>query len=217
MITAQGKNTDFIEVDRKLLQKIGFKNTLTEKKDKHGNIKVDEHGQPFLSDMRNDFSNAIRSLRSSSFNEGNSFDESDVHFVVQKTTIDANKKTQKRHGGAGLNKLTLWVRKDMVGKWIHMHEIKGNCKKKRYNGLVYFIHMENNFNVFKIGYTTNLKKRLEMLQTAHPYLLQVYTTIENVSRKKETELHHYFNKKRIRGEWFEITPDMIDFVCNNKK
>ena len=77
--------------------------------------------------------------------------------------------------------------------------------------------MENNFNTFKIGYTTNLKKRLEMLQTAHPYLLQVYTTIENVSRKKETELHHYFNKKRIRGEWFEITPDMIDFVCNNKK
>ena len=169
MITAQDKNTDFIEVDRKLLQKIGFKNILTEKKDKHGNIKVDEHGQPLLYDFRNDFSNAIRSLRSSSFIEGTSLDESDVHFVVQKTTIDANKKTQKRHGGAGLNKLTLWVRKDMVGKWIHMHEIKGNCKKKIYNGLVYFIHMENNFNTFKIGYTTNLRKRTSSILSQKMY------------------------------------------------
>ena len=73
--------------------------------------------------------------------------------------------------------------------------------------------MENNFKVFKIGYTTNLKTRLEDLQVAHPNLLQVYATINNVSRKKETELHMFFHKKHIRGEWFAITPDLIDSIC----
>ena len=71
-------------------------------------------------------------------------------------------------------------------------------------------------NVFKIGYTTNLKKRLEILQTAHYRLLQVYATIENVPRQKETDLHQLFKKKHIRGEWFAITPEIIDTVCKKR-
>ena len=96
-----------------------------------------------------------------------------------------------------------------------MNEIKKSTNKKNTNGLVYFIHMENNMKVFKIGYTTDLKTRLADLQVAHPYCLQVYATIENASKKKETEMHCFFKEKHVRGEWFAITPDMIDSVCKH--
>ena len=200
------ENTDFIEVDREMLQMLGYKNSFAEKKDKFGNVKVDEHGRPKLEDTRKDFNNAIRSLRKSSvLAEG-------THFVVQKSTNEAKTK----HGAGGHNKLSLFVHKDVLQEWIKTNAIKQNTKKQTNNGLVYFIHMKNNRKVFKIGFTTDLKARLQDLQVAHPYLLQVYATIENVPKKMETELHHFFEKKHVRGEWFAITPKMIDSVKKRK-
>ena len=70
--------------------------------------------------------------------------------------------------------------------------------------------------VDKIGFSTHLKKRLCSLQTAHPYPLQVYATIKNVPRQKELDLHELFENKRLNGEWFEITTDIIDLVCTGK-
>ena len=97
-------------------------------------------------------------------------------------------------------------------KWTHFYEITGTTSKNIYNGIVYFIHMEGNLKMFKIGYTTDLNKRLESLQIGNPHLLCTYRTIENVLRTKEKQLHRYFNKYHIRGEWFAITPDMIEKV-----
>ena len=77
-------------------------------------------------------------------------------------------------------------------------------------GLVYFIHQENDFERFKIGYTTNLAERLLTLQIGTPDLLVVYKTIENVTTLKEAELHRLFSQYHIRGEWFAINPDMIN-------
>ena len=205
------KDTDFIEIDRPMLQMIGFKNTCIEKKDTQGNVKLDDNGKPKLEDTRKDFNNAIRSLRKSTgFIEGTSLQDNEAHFVVLKLKHIVHQSEKKQRGG--LNKLTIWLRKDMLQKWVQINEIK-KTNKKIMNGLIYFIHMENNMKVFKIGYTTDLKTRLADLQVAHPYSLQVYATIENVSRNKETELHHLFKKKHVRGEWFAITPDMIDVVC----
>ena len=110
----------------------------------------------------------------------------------------------------------LWVRRAKLNECMQKNKIAGYTTKNIYNGLVYFIHEEGEMNVFKIGYTTNLKKRLESLQTAHYRLLQVYATIENVPRQKETEPHQLFKKKHIRGEWFAITPEIIDTVCKKR-
>ena len=204
---------DFIEVDRQMLEILGFNNTFIEKNDKHGNVKVDKQGNPVLSDKRHDFSNAIRSLRNTvGFVEGKSFDDLQCHFIIQKAAVPSTA-VNRRNGGAGLNKQSVWVRKGILQKWVQMNEVKGFTKKQTSNGLVYFIHMDNNTNVFKIGYTTNLTSRLEVLQTGNPYLLTVYRTIENVPRKLEARLHRHFHKHRIRGEWFAITPDKIDSVC----
>ena len=113
------------------------------------------------------------------------------------------------------NKQSLWICKDSFLKWIHVCKVTRRTLKNIENGVVYFIYMENNLSMFKIGYSTNLNKRLESLQIGNPFLLCVYKTIENVSRKIETHLHQFFSDKHIRGEWFAITLDMIDFVCGN--
>ena len=128
-----------------MLQMIGFKNTWSEKKDKHGNIKVDEKGMPILNDMRNDFSSAIRCLRNTiGFVEGKNFNDSACHFIVQKAAVLAGTAENQRHGGAGKNKQSLWIRKDAFEKWTHVYKITGKTSKNIKNGMVYFIHMENN-------------------------------------------------------------------------
>ena len=203
----EGSNDyNYIEITRSILQTIGFRNTFYEKKDSKGNIKLNEKGNPMLRDMRTDFCSAIRCLRKTvGFVEGASFDDTNANFVILKAVVPTS-----RHGGAGLNKQTVWIRKEMLDKWIDVAMFSGKYNNKSSKGIVYFIHQEGDFKRFKIGYTTDLSERLLSLQKGSPYLLVVYKTIENVTRKKETQLHRFFEKYHIRGEWFAINPDMIE-------
>ena len=57
-------------------------------------------------------------------------------------------------------------------------------------------------------------ERLTDLQIDNPYVLTVYRTIENCKRTQESKLHHFFRKYHVRGEWFAITTEMIDEVCD---
>ena len=80
---SQEQYGDFVEIDRKILEMIGFKNIFSKKKDKNGNTKLDSKGNPILRDMRSDFNSAIRFLRNTvGFIEGSSFDDIHAHFVV---------------------------------------------------------------------------------------------------------------------------------------
>lgn len=107
-------DSDFIEIDRPILEMIGFKNTWTEKKDKYGNLKLDEYGRPKLEDNRKDFNNAIRCLRNmNGFNESDSFDDENADYVVRKAASDPRAVTFRK-GGSGLNKQEIWIRKRML-------------------------------------------------------------------------------------------------------
>ena len=162
---------EFVEITRKILENIVFKNTFYEKRDKKGAVQFDKNGNLKLKDARCDFSHAIRSLRNTGFVEGSSLENVDAHFIVLKT-----EKMERQNGGQ--NKQSLWVRKDAFEKWTRFHEITGTSSKNIQNGIVYFIHMEDNLKMFKIGYTTDLNKRLESLQIGNPHLLCTYRTIE---------------------------------------
>ena len=60
--TSHLSENDFIEIDRPVLNTIGFKNNWIQQKDKHGNVKVDEDGIIKLKDAIADFGNAIKCL-----------------------------------------------------------------------------------------------------------------------------------------------------------
>jgi len=111
--TAHLNDIDFIEIDRDILQMIGFQNTFAQKKDKHGNIKVDEYGNPVLVDKRHDFSNANRCLRNIvGLIEGESFNDLKCHFIIQKagTLGRGPARGAANAGGAGMNKQSIWIR-----------------------------------------------------------------------------------------------------------
>jgi hypothetical protein len=174
---------NFIEIDKTHLETIGFKT-------------LENHC----------FKNAVRSLRrTQAFVEGKSFEDPNAHFVIKKVTLPSN----HQRGGARF-KQSIWIREDMLDKWIEIAKHSPHFTKTNGKGLVYFIHEEGDFKRFKIGYTTRISERLLSLQTGNPDLLVVYKTIENVTKKKETQLHQLFAQYHIRGEWFAINPDMID-------
>ena len=80
--TAHLKDSDFVQIDRPILQMIGLKNSFCEKKDKNGNVIADENGSKTCDLI---FFQANRCLRNTAgFKEGSSFDDDEAHFVIQK-------------------------------------------------------------------------------------------------------------------------------------
>jgi hypothetical protein len=53
----------------------------------------------------------------------------------------------------------------------------------------------------KIGYSTNLKKRISKLQTGCAEKLDLLCALEG-DRLQETSLHSQFQTERLHGEWF---------------
>lgn len=68
---------------------------------------------------------------------------------------------------------------------------KGNC--------VYFI---GDGEFVKIGFTSNLERRLKQLQTGHKTLLRVVAIAEGATRATEKVLHRALWEHRAVGEWF---------------
>lgn len=70
-------------------------------------------------------------------------------------------------------------------------------------------------NLYKIGKTQNLQKRLASYQTHLPVLFRVIRqyAAANMTELEEC-LHVLFQHKRLKGEWFELTSDDLT-ICDN--
>ena len=126
--TAHLQDHDFIKIDRDMLQTIGFKNTFAVKKDKHGNVKRDEYGNPMMEDKRQDFNNALKCLRNTAgFVEGTSLNDTNAHFVLQKV---AHPIGGASHGGQ--NKQELWIRMRALEHFIIMANTENSFMVREY-------------------------------------------------------------------------------------
>jgi hypothetical protein len=74
---------------------------------------------------------------------------------------------------------------------------------------VYFIGPDH--GPVKIGLTTNVSQRLDHLQTGSPYELKVLAVVP-AGRSLERAYHDSFDRHRLRGEWFERAPDILDEI-----
>ena len=65
------------------------------------------------------------------------------------------------------------------------------------------------FRYIKIGYSTDVKKRLSALQTSNARELILVGIIDNVDQSLEKEIHNYLEalipECRVRGEWFDFS------------
>lgn len=76
------------------------------------------------------------------------------------------------------------------------------------NGFVYFIKAGD---LVKIGHSVNIKKRLETLQVASPVTLTLIGTMEG-NYHLEQKLHLQFARYRVRGEWFELSEPIKEYI-----
>jgi len=84
---------------------------------------------------------------------------------------------------------------------------KGNCLKKQKT----YIIIDYNTGFYKIGKSINPILREKTLASEKPTIKLVLICEENI----ENQLHKIFNKKRIRGEWFDLNADDILFLIEN--
>lgn len=61
----------------------------------------------------------------------------------------------------------------------------------------------------KIGWTSDLVGRLETLQVGYPGRLVVLRTVDG-GVALEKQLHRRFAKLRVHGEWYRLTPDIVE-------
>lgn len=71
-----------------------------------------------------------------------------------------------------------------------------------------YILKQKNSNLYKIGKTINLDKRLSQYNTHNPN----YFLVGTINKDIELELHNYFNPKRVSNEWFDLTREDINYL-----
>lgn len=95
---------------------------------------------------------------------------------------------------------------------IEFPPLGANASLARARGLsppfVYFIQRREH-GVIKIGQARDVASRLRSLQTASPEPLHLLATSQ---RHDERELHSFFQRERLRGEWFRPSPRLLAFI-----
>ena len=80
-------------------------------------------------------------------------------------------------------------------------------------GLVYFVSWENDLNVVKIGLSRSLRKRLNELCVANAHRLMIRKVLwASNALELEKMLHEKFAAHRISGEWFHLSPAIVEFL-----
>jgi len=66
----------------------------------------------------------------------------------------------------------------------------------------------------KIGISAKVEQRLNNLQTSHSQDLCLVMMLDKPD-KYERVLHKRFAKYRVRGEWFQMCPEIAEFIIFN--
>lgn len=84
--------------------------------------------------------------------------------------------------------------------------------KKKY---LYLIQHNNIPEYTKIGFTTDIEKRIKSLQTASPTGVKVIYLVESeYAYKLEQALHKRYSSKNSNLEWFKLTVEDIEDIIN---
>lgn len=77
--------------------------------------------------------------------------------------------------------------------------------------MIYFLIEQSDYRAVKIGYTANLAMRLSNLQIGNVKPLVLVAIIDG-NQLMETILHKLFEKYHVRGEWYSLTGDLLNFI-----
>ncbi len=75
---------------------------------------------------------------------------------------------------------------------------------------IYFVQSGENGPI-KIGMTSHLKNRLDVMQSCCPFKLKLLASFSG-SKEDETALHSEFSDCKLRGEWFNPVPSLESLI-----
>lgn len=77
------------------------------------------------------------------------------------------------------------------------------------------IYVAKTKNFVKIGYSTNVKRRINQLQSANPEPVELVDSIPG-TLELERSIHDKLSPYRCEGgnEWYRMTPEVVNFVNN---
>lgn len=82
---------------------------------------------------------------------------------------------------------------------------KIKSQKKEHKKYIYIIQCVG-YDYYKIGIADAPNLRLKDLQSGCPFPLKILSSVELTKPMSiERKLHHCFAKKKLRGEWFNLT------------
>ena len=115
------------------------------------------------------------------------------------------------YGGYGVFRKTQFVQSRLT----LLAEERGSAdlealQKSRFSTFVYIME-DSRTGTFKLGQSKTPGKRERTLQSEAPQIALRFSIPTNEAHEKH--LHDQFNSKRIRGEWFSLTPnDLLQIV-----
>ena len=87
-------------------------------------------------------------------------------------------------------------------------------------GFVYVIYLNDSSNdrFYKIGMSASFSDRIVAHQCSSPFEIYVACAyfVGNM-RDEEKALHNRFGENRVRGEWFRLDDDDIDFIASRAR
>ena len=99
------------------------------------------------------------------------------------------------------------LRVDSVDQYIEWREILEQGYSSA-DGEIYFVMCDD---YIKIGYSQDPLVQLSDMQVGNPYELLLLARFPG-SRETEKMLHDSFSHRRVRGEWFIATDDIMEFA-----
>ena len=78
---------------------------------------------------------------------------------------------------------------------------------------VYFV--QNEAGYIKIGTTRHVKSRVNKIQCDNHMKIKLIGKMKG-GFDLEIKLHRKFKQYRKRGEWFEGTPELLEYIASNK-
>jgi hypothetical protein len=74
-----------------------------------------------------------------------------------------------------------------------------------------YIMKDSSTGLYKIGRSINPEVRERTLQSEKPSIKMVKVFEKNIER----QLHSFYSKYRVRGEWFDLTNIQIKYICTH--
>ena len=111
----------------------------------------------------------------------------------------------------GLKKRTGCIETDRAGAEMALTDYLLRKPSKKFYYIYFLTAKRDDFPV-KIGITENRFDRFAALQTSLPYEVDLLGILPVTDPVYERRLHKRFSHARLKGEWFERTPELMKMI-----